>query len=133
MAGLRIEHVNLSVSDAAAAAAAVQAIFGWRVRWSGAGRNGLPVYHVGTDDHYLALSTDSDVPPGTAAYPKGRPLNHVAIEVDDLDALEARVIAAGFQPFEHGDYEPGRRFYFLGPDEIEFEVVSYRPAEGAAR
>lgn len=133
MAGLRMEHVNLSVRDAAAAATAVQAIFGWRVRWSGAGRNGLPVYHVGADDHYLAFSTDGQAPPGAAAYSKGRPLNHVAIEVDDLEALEARVIAAGFRPFEHGDYEPGRRFYFLGRDDIEFEVVSYRAPEGAGR
>ena len=129
MAALRIEHVNLSVGDAAAAASAVQAIFGWRVRWSGAGRSGLPVFHVGADDHYLAFSTDGEAPP---AYPKGRPLNHVAVEVDDLDAIEARVIAAGFEPFSHGDYEPGRRFYFLGPDDIEFEVVSYGAAEGAS-
>jgi len=59
---------------------------------------------------------------------KGRPLNHIGVQVDDLDATEARVIAAGLLPFSHADYEPGRRFYFLDPDGIEYEVVSYARA-----
>jgi catechol 2,3-dioxygenase-like lactoylglutathione lyase family enzyme len=58
-------------------------------------------------------------------FTKGRPLNHIGLEVDDPDAIEARVIAAGLRPFGHADYEPGRRFYFLDPDGIEYEVVSY--------
>jgi catechol 2,3-dioxygenase-like lactoylglutathione lyase family enzyme len=56
------------------------------------------------------------------------PLNHIGVQVDDLDATEARVIAAGLLPFSHADYEPGRRFYFLDPDGIEYEVVSYTKA-----
>ena len=59
-------------------------------------------------------------------FAKGRPLNHVGIEVDDLDATEARVVAAGLKPFGHDPYDPGRRFYFLDPDGIEYEVVTYR-------
>ena len=30
------------------------------------------------------------------------------------------------EPFNHDDYEPGRRFYFFDWDGIEFEVVSYQ-------
>ena len=45
--------------------------------------------------------------------------------VDDLDATEARILAAGIETFSHADYEPGRRFYFNDADGIEFEVVSY--------
>ena len=67
-----------------------------------------------------------DAPAGEEGFAKGRPLNHIGVEVDDLDAVEARVIAAGLLPFNHGDYDPGRRFYFLDPDGIEYEVVSYR-------
>jgi glyoxylase I family protein len=48
------------------------------------------------------------------------------VQVDDLDAVEAKVAAAGLKPFGHDDYDPGRRFYFLDPDGIEYEVVSYR-------
>jgi catechol 2,3-dioxygenase-like lactoylglutathione lyase family enzyme len=74
----------------------------------------------------MALYTGRGVTYSSDDFAKGRPLNHVGIEVDDLDATEARVIAAGLVPFSHGDYEPGRRFYFFDPDGIEYEVVSYR-------
>jgi predicted enzyme related to lactoylglutathione lyase len=47
------------------------------------------------------------------------------VEVDDLDEIEARVIAAGLTPTPQEDYEPGSRFYFFDPNGIEFEVVSY--------
>jgi catechol 2,3-dioxygenase-like lactoylglutathione lyase family enzyme len=52
-------------------------------------------------------------------------LNHIGVVVEDLDAIEAKVKEAGFHPHNHADYEPGRRFYFDGPDDIEIEVVSY--------
>ena len=45
--------------------------------------------------------------------------------VDDLRGTEAKVKAAGYTPHNHANYEPGERFYFDGPDGIEFEVVSY--------
>ena len=53
------------------------------------------------------------------------PLSHVAIEVDDLDETERRVIAAGLKPINHDDYDPGRRFYFFDWNQIEYEIVSY--------
>lgn len=120
----RIEHVNITVSDADRAAALVEKIFGWAVRWRGPARDHGRTVHVGTEHQYLALYT----PSGAAVadgFAKGRPLNHIAVQVDDLDAIEARVADAGLIPFSHGDYEPGRRFYFLDHDGIEFEVVSY--------
>jgi len=52
-------------------------------------------------------------------------LNHIGVVVEDLDAVEAKVLAAGLKTTNHGDYEPGRRFYFHDHDGIEFEVVSY--------
>ncbi len=73
----------------------------------------------------MALHTPGDTARAAEAFAKGRPLNHIGVVVDELDATEARVIAAGLRPFGHADYEPGRRFYFLDPDGIEFEVVSY--------
>ncbi len=122
----RIEHVNVTVSDPDRAAALMQVLFGWRVRWQGPAMSGGRSVHVGSDDAYIALYA----PPGGADpsrdFAKGRPLNHIGVEVDDLDAVEAGVISAGLTPFSHGDYDPGRRFYFLDPDGIEYEVVSYR-------
>jgi catechol 2,3-dioxygenase-like lactoylglutathione lyase family enzyme len=127
MAIPRIEHVNVTVSDPERAAALMESLFGWRVRWSGPAQKGGRTIHVGSEDNYVAVYTNGEVcDPDTFA--KGRPLNHIGIEVDDLDAVEARVIEAGLTPFSHGDYEPGRRFYFLDHDGIEFEVVSYAGA-----
>ncbi|KPF61001.1 glyoxalase [alpha proteobacterium AAP81b] len=117
----RLEHVNLTVSDPEASAALIEAVFGWEILWQGPSQLGGRTIHIGDAQDYLALYTH-DAP---AAFPKGQPLNHVGIVVDDLAATEARVVAAGLTPFNHGDYEPGRRFYFFDHDGIEFEVVSY--------
>lgn len=128
-----IEHVNVTVSDPERSAALMAAIFGWRERWRGPARDGGTTIHVGSDSAYVALYTGPGGEHAALRYPKGEPLNHVGIQVDDLDAIEAEVIAAGLVPFAHADYDPGRRFYFLDPDGIEYEVVSYaavQPATG---
>jgi catechol 2,3-dioxygenase-like lactoylglutathione lyase family enzyme len=117
----RIEHVNLTVSDPEATAALLETLFGWQERWRGPSQLGGWTIHVGTGSDYVALYTHG----ADSRFPKGRPFNHLGVEVPDLDAVEARVSAAGLIPFSHGDYEPGRRFYFLDPDGIEYEVVSY--------
>jgi catechol 2,3-dioxygenase-like lactoylglutathione lyase family enzyme len=119
----RIEHVNVTVADPEAAARLMQDLFGWEVRWRGPALNGGRTVHVGSAEQYLALYAP---PGGGPTFPKGQPLNHIGVEVDELEATEARVVAAGLQPFAHGDYEPGRRFYFLDGNGIEYEVVSYR-------
>jgi catechol 2,3-dioxygenase-like lactoylglutathione lyase family enzyme len=119
-----IEHVNLTVSQPERSARLFQDLFGWHVRWQGPARNGGRVIHVGDDANYLAVNNQ----PGKdedRGWEKGVPLNHVGIQVDDLDGVEQRVRAAGLVPFSHDDYEPGRRFYFMDWDGIEFEIVSY--------
>ena len=118
----RIEHVNLTVSDIERSAAFFEELLGWRQRWRGAAINGGETIHVGEELTYLALYTDRRDHAGQA---KGRPLNHVGLLVDDLDAAERVVVEHGLEPFNHGDYVPGRRFYFFDWDGIEFEVVSY--------
>ena len=125
MTALRIEHVNVTVSSPETTADLLERVFGWRVRWTGPARDGGRTIHIGTDAHYVALYTGAGAPDGADDFAKGRPLNHIGVEVVDLDAVEARVVAAGLRPFSHGDYVPGRRFYFLDPDGIEYEVVSY--------
>ena len=122
----RIEHVNVTVSDPDRAARLMAALFGWHVRWQGPARSGGRTIHVGSDDHYIALYSGHGVAYTADDFAKGRPLNHIGVEVDDLAAIEAKVLAAGLRPFGHDTYDPGRRFYFLDPDGIEYEVVSYR-------
>jgi catechol 2,3-dioxygenase-like lactoylglutathione lyase family enzyme len=125
MSAARIEHVNVTVRDPERVARLMEALFGWHVRWSGEGRDGGRTIHVGSDYSYVALWTGRDTAYTEADFAKGRPLNHIGVEVGDLDSVEAKVIEAGLKPFSHADYEPGRRFYFLDPDGIEYEVISY--------
>ncbi len=120
-----IEHVNISVSDNRASAALFQQIFGWYIRWQGAARDNGHSIHVGDDRYYLALHTPPADTTSGAPFAKGVPLNHIGFVVDDLDALEQRVRAAGLTPFGHEAYDPGRRFYAFDGDGIEFEFISY--------
>ena len=125
MMTVAIEHVNVTVRDPARTADLLKSIFGWHIRWQGDARDGGNTIHVGGDREYVALYTNPGANYTAADFAKGRPLNHIGIIVDDLDAVETRVIAAGLTPFSQGDYEPGRRFYFMDPDDIEYEIVSY--------
>ena len=117
-----LEHVNITVSDPERSAALLKRICGWHERWRGASQMGGWTIHCGDDRAYVAIYTRDGA---AGPFAKGVPLNHVGLVVDDLDAAEAAVIEAGLKPFNHADYEPGRRFYFFDWDHIEWEIVSY--------
>ncbi|MDP3525970.1 MAG: VOC family protein [Hoeflea sp.] len=121
-----LEHVNFTVPQADRTAHWLCDVFGWRIRWQGAARNGGRSIHVGTDDDYLVVFTPKEgVAPNTQGKDVVGAMNHIGVVVEDLNAVEARVKAQGFQTHNHADYEPGRRFYFDDENGIEFEVVSY--------
>ncbi|MEM9939066.1 MAG: VOC family protein [Pseudomonadota bacterium] len=123
MAQGKLEHINITVTDRHRTTAMLRRLFGWEIRWQGKSASGGDTIHVGTPDKsYLAIYTRPEDSPGRPI--NGR-LNHIGVEVGDLDAVEAEVAAMGFNPHNHGDYEPGRRFYFHDHDGIEYEVVSY--------
>lgn len=125
MSAARLEHANITVSDPERSAELLKSLCGWHERWRGPSLMGGWTIHVGSENGYLALYTNTG---RGGPFAKGAPLNHIGIEVDDLAAAEGVVSAAGLEPFNHADYEPGRRFYFFDWDGIEFEVVSYAPA-----
>jgi catechol 2,3-dioxygenase-like lactoylglutathione lyase family enzyme len=121
-----LEHLNITVSNPEQTADLLCALFGWHIRWQGDAMMGGRTVHVGGDNSYLALYTHEKTSSnGSSTYSRHGGLNHVGVVVDDLDMVEQRVVAAGFEPTNHGDYEPGRRFYFDDHDGIEFEVVEY--------
>jgi len=117
-----LEHVNISVTNPARSARLLQDLLSWEIRWEGPAMNGGHTIHVGDAATYLALYTN---PQTAGGFAKSQPLNHVGLLVDDLEAAEKAVMETGLKPVNHGNYEPGRRFYFLDWDGIEFEVVSY--------
>ena len=121
-----LEHVNMTVSDLDRSVALVSDLFGWHVRWRGEAKDGGETAHVGDESTYMALykhpKQNGDP---VNSYRTTGGLNHIGVVVEDLDAVEARVKAAGLVPHMHADYEPGRRFYFDDHDGTEWEVVSY--------
>jgi len=123
---MSLEHVNLTVTDPRRTADLLERLFDWHTRWQGPSLLGGHSVHVGDDRAYVALYAADAVGDDPRA---GRDdlvgLNHIGVVVDDLDDLAQRVEAEGIETYHHMDYEPGRRFYFRGPDDIEFEVVSY--------
>lgn len=123
MPAARLEHVNIRVSDPERSAAFFSQLCGWHERWRGPAIDDGFSIHLGTESQYIVFYA----PPGghSGRFEKGVPLQHIGVEVDDLDAAEQIVVAAGLEPFNHADYEPGKRFYFYDWDGIEFEVVSY--------
>ena len=121
-----LEHANVTVSDADKTAAWMTRLFGWKIRWDGPAIDGGRSIHVGSDTSYLALYQPArQTGAGPSSYETTGGLNHLAVTVTDIDAMEDAVRDAGFQPKSHADYEPGRRFYFNDSDGIEFEIVQY--------
>ena len=121
------EHVNMTVSNPDKTAEMLSKLFGWHVRWSGPSLGGGRTVHVGTDTHYVALYTpqETELNAVDGSFEQVGAVNHLGILVDDLDAAEQRVLAAGIKTHSHQVYEPGARFYFHDADNIEYEVVSY--------
>ncbi len=123
MATARLEHINVTVADPHRTARLLCDLFDWQVRWEGRAKLGGYTVHVGGDDSYVAVYAYPPQHRSEAVDYRG--LNHIGVVVEDLKAAEQRVLAHGFEPHNHGDYEPGRRFYFDDNDGIEYEVVSY--------
>ena len=119
----RIEHVNITVSDLDRSIALLEEAFGWHVRIRAPHGVRGEFAHVGSEDSYIALWADGGDYSGQA---KGKPLNHIGVAVNDINAAEAVVKRHKLETHSHGKYEPGpRTFYFFDWDGIEFEVVSY--------
>jgi len=131
---LRLEHANLSVHDTDAMTRFLLAAFPeFRVRGEGLDGQGRQWRHVGNDDFYVALQA---VPENSGRTPYGNQtgLNHLGWEVDDLDALEARLADAGFPRNLNVDSHPAReRRYFYDPDGNDWEFVRYTTTDPAAR
>lgn len=122
----KLEHLNLSVPDPDATAALLVDLFDWRIRWAGEAKDNGYTVHVGDAETYLALyAPRTALEPEAKRYAHVAGLNHIGIVVPDLKRAEAQVRAKGYTPHSHGNYEPGRRFYFDGPDGIEYELVQY--------
>ena len=126
---LHLEHINLVVNDIPESLAFYRAAFPhWWVReggqgdWYGKPRQWL---HLGDDYNYLTLNDNGEGDPrDLTGHQPG--LAHFGFVTNNLDALVARLKAAGFEVAKDGARDAHRRnVYYLDPDGIEVEFVEY--------
>lgn len=133
---LRLEHANLTVRDPEVVIRFLRtALPDLRIRGEGRGSRGARWVHLGTDGIYLALDeATADEAEPRAPY-GGRPgLNHLGFEVDDAEAVRARLLAAGYRETTVPNRHPARRrIYFADPEGNDWEFVEYRTADPAER
>jgi len=141
----RLDHLNIVVSDLSAAADFFALLgFGETIRSeldpaflervtgiSGAGGRFIGLRHPGSDLAIELLQFDCQSPPPIDI---GRAdaigLRHLALEVDDIDAVVDRLQAHGVpfvSPVQTWEKTGKRLAYFYGPDGILLELAQYPP------
>ncbi len=133
---VRLEHSNITVHDIERMISFLKTAFPeFRVRGEGKSRDGSRWVHVGTDETYIALSpAKADAQRHWVPY-RGEPgVNHLAYEVDDAEALRARLSAAGYRESTPPNKHPHRkRVYFCDPEGNDWEFVQYFSQDPAER
>jgi len=132
---VRLEHANLNVRDVEAEIRFLKTAFPeFRIRGEGI-CHGQRWLHLGTDDTYIVLNpTKPDAQRNWVPY-RGEPgVNHLAYEVDDAEALRARLSAAGYRESTPPNAHPHRkRVYFYDPEGNDWEFVQYFSKDPAER
>ncbi len=126
---VRLEHINLVVSDIEAMISFYKAAFPhWKIRdeddaeWYGKPRHWL---HFGDDFQYIALSDNGE---GKNRQLEGHSvgLAHFAYVVDNLEEVISRLVNAGFEIAKDGAESSFRKnIYFVDPAGFEVEFVEY--------
>ena len=121
---MRLEHVNLTVSDVERSAKLYCELLDLQVRWRGKNSSGADAIHIGNDRSYVAFFQGE----GSATSPpdyNAIGMNHFGFIVGSLDDAKRKLTDFGLTPHAEQDYEPGRRVYFYDHDGVEVELVEY--------
>jgi len=124
----RLEHANITVRDIDGMIRFIRtALPGWRIRHDETDADGERWVHIGSDDHYLALNKATEPPAEPWEPYGGKPgVNHLAFEVDDVDAVRDRLRAAGYTDTTVPNAHPHRRrVYFNDAEGNDWEFVQY--------
>lgn len=133
---IRLEHANLCVRDIQGMIRFLQTAFPeFRVRGEGKSQDGTRWIHVGTQETYVALGQSQFEPQKPWTPYAGWPgVNHLAYEVDDVEALCQRMRAAGYRDSTPLNSHPHRkRRYFFDPEGNDWEFVQYLSRDPAER
>ena len=121
---MRLEHVNLTVSDVDRSVAFYSDLLDFHVRWKGELSSGAPAAHVGNDDTYLALFESREEGAFRDLYATPG-YNHMGFVVDDIDERVERLTKLGAKFSEVYEDEGRRSVYLYDPDGHEVELVQY--------
>ena len=109
-----LEHINITVLDPESYAAKLCKIFDWHIRWSGSSMDNGHTVHIGSKDSYIALYTNNTsadkIRSSSSAYSE---LNHIAMTVEDLDAVEAKSSRQDLNPIITGIMNRDDAFIFM--------------------
>jgi catechol 2,3-dioxygenase-like lactoylglutathione lyase family enzyme len=133
---VRLEHANLTVRDIDATIRFLRTAFPeFRIRFDSRDPDGTRWVHFGTDHTYIALTQargDSDT--RWTPYGGAPGVNHLAYEVDNVEALRERLESAGYRESTVPNRHPFRkRVYFYDPDGNDWEFVQYLSDDPAQR
>lgn len=121
-----LEHVNISVRDPDQTAQLLCGLLGWTIRWSGVAMDDGYTVHVGSEQSYLALYTNSKmVVSERQGHSTENNLNHVAVVVSDLEHYRKKSIELGLTPINFSDYGYCKSFYITDKFGLEIEIVCY--------
>ena len=132
---IRMEHANLHVRHFDDAVRFLKTAFPEFYVRSESETEGLRWMHIGTDETYIALNETKDDRDANREPYDGKPgINHLGYEVDDVDALQKRLAAAGFRDSTYPNSHPHRkRVYFYDADGNDWEFVQYLTDDRAKR
>lgn len=132
----RLEHANLCVHDIDAVVQFLMTAFpDFTIRRDTTDPDGSRWVHVGSNETYIALNQADPEEARRGTPYKGRPgLNHLAFEVDDVEALRSRLREAGYRDSTVPNVHPYRkRIYFYDPEGNDWEFVQYLADEPEKR
>ncbi len=133
---VRLEHANLIVRDIDETIRFLKTAFpDFAVRFDGSDPDGTRWVHIGTNDTYIALTASTSEPDRRWIPYNGIPgVNHLAYEVDDVDAVRERLTSRGYTDTTVANKHPYRkRVYFHDPDGNDWEFVEYLTDDPAQR
>jgi catechol 2,3-dioxygenase-like lactoylglutathione lyase family enzyme len=133
---IRLDHANLIVRDLDAVVRFLRtALPDFRVRGQGTTGQGRRWLHLGNDTTYVALQEAAEEPAEPFEPYGDRPgLNHLGFEVDDAEAVRARLRAAGYRDSTVPNAHPHRRrVYFRDAEGNDWEFVQYLTEAPALR
>ena len=125
---VRLEHANLCVRDIDVMIKFLLTAFPeFRIRQDATGEDGSRWVHVGTENTYFALKqATAEQQEKAKPYGKMPGINHLGLEVEDVEALRERLAAAGYKDSTYPNAHPHRkRVYFNDPEGGDWEFVQY--------